>query len=39
MMSRMLLVVVLIILVGGIVWLAGRDVTEPLATIETVVAD
>ncbi len=39
MMLRMLLVVILIILVSGAIWLAGRDAAKPLATIETVVSD
>jgi len=38
-MSRILLVVVLVVLVGGAIWLAGRDATKPLTKIEKVVPD
>jgi len=38
-MSRILLVVVLVVLVGGAIWLAGRDSTKPLTKIEKVVPD
>jgi len=38
-MLRVFLVVVLVVLVGGAVVLAGRDTTKPLTKIEKVVPD
>lgn len=39
-MSKMILwVVVLVAIVGGAIWLAGRDTTKPLVKVEKVVPD